>query len=293
LTDGGVNVRTIPANDHLFIDTVDRVQRLFVEGNQSNIGSITKWSDFIPLYSETAEFNRTFFPDLWDDYIPIYNTVWRQSLLQPLLSENIHQDESVIHFGRDGYDSRMINLWVCLTRTLPDYLRNGELGIFIVDPDRPENDHVYDSIRAERTHFILKRDRQLVDNSHVGGAVLPWKTSGVQRRTFPFEAGTAVMFDSHLLHGTSIVPEEQRLSLGHNPQGDRTALTSVWVHKDDFNFQILDLDADSYEDLYLGIHDAALRRDLKKIFHVECTRQKQSLSAIAELAKHHIDLNGC
>ena len=279
-----VAVRQLNISTDVFQRTVEKLNADIVQKSGGRVNSLTGYDQFLQIYGTTSELYRSEFPDLWHQYVPLYNTVWRQDLRVATKEDNIHQDEGVYEFGIGGYKSRMINLWICLEKDLPATLGPEELGIFVVEPGVPENDAVYSKLVAANTHFASKRAGQLVDNTHVGGPVVQFDAKKVMRRSFPFLAGTAIAFSSHLLHGT----HRAKQTPGTDEKGFRTALASVWVHRSDFARELLELPAHSYGDVYFKGHDSVMRDALRKHFSAQCTAHERGLSEISALARHHL-----
>jgi hypothetical protein len=277
-------VRQLDPSTAVFQRSVEKLNAGFVLKSARRTSSLTGYDEFLELYEATSDLYRSEFPEIWYQYVPLYNTIWRQDLQVPLKEDNIHQDESVYDFGVGGYKSRMINLWICLQKDLPATLEPEDFGIFVVEAGIPQNDAVYSKLMAANTHFTLKRAGQLVDNTHVGGPVVRVDTKNLARRSFPFLAGTAIAFSSHLLHGTQHASKTPRA----DEKGFRTALASVWVHRSDFARELFESPVDSYANVYFRGHDDAMREMLRKHFSNQCKAHERALFAGAALARHHL-----
>jgi hypothetical protein len=278
-----VTVRNIDIGAPIFQKTVSNLSNRYVVGSQHTNG-ITKHEDFIELFEASSELYKTEFSDLWDNYVPLYNSIWRQDTRPAPVAENIHQDENVYHFGSGGYGSQMVNLWICLQKTLPAELGADELGIYVVKTGTPENDKLYSKLIAADSHFASLRPGQLTDNTFLAGPSVRFDPSKLQRTPFPYSAGTSICFNSHLLHGTQEMKAQPKAS------GFRTALTSVWVHRAHFHFPMLNLEEDSYETVFLKDQAGVLACDIREYFPEHYLKSVRSIKYIASLARHHLQL---
>ena len=283
----GILVKNLDPTTDVFQNTVRQLVERYVRTSAQSVDAVTGYDEFIEMYEMTSHLYRTEFPELWRHYIPLYNSVWRQDLDIRLVKDNLHQDETIYHFAHGGYQSRIVNVWICLQKQFPAAFQPEELGIFIVQTGVPQNDDIYSKLAAENTHFNLIRPGQLVDNSRVGGPVVHLDTRKLARTQFPYFAGTAIAFNSHLLHGTQGV----RTEFGKHEQGFRTTLASVWVHECDFAKEILEMSVDGFGDLYLKGHDQKTRDQMSTYFSDQCRQHERAISAIVALAGHHLKVS--
>jgi hypothetical protein len=285
LINNNIVVQNLDPSEERFARVVDLVEKRYIRKSPNGTHAITSHYDFIHLYNLTKDLYQDFLPEVWCNYVPLYNTVWRQELLSHPQDDNIHQDESVYHFGSRGYQSRMINLWICLQKDFPLILSPQELGICVVESGLPENDAVYSKLIAAGAHFNMKRRGQLVDNTYLGRPTISFNPATLSRRSFPFSSGTAIRFSSHLLHATNW-PKVDRVG---KLNGFRTALTSVWVHRDDLQMDLLSMPEGKYQDVYMAHHDRKAREDLMKYFAEQCQALDRALKQICALARHHLN----
>jgi len=283
-----ISITHVDTSTEYFLNMVRALSRDFEIHSSAQTDSLTGHSAFIRLHDITSTFYRSEFPHIWSDYLPLYHSIWRQELGRPPLVDNIHQDRTVFHFGREGYIARMVNLWVAIEKDVPESVSDEELGIFIVESSKPVNSGLYARLIENESHFMLKRDGQFIDNTYIGGPIVKFDASVLMRRNFAYSKGTAIAFNSHLLHGSKRFDSSK---LNSDLKGSRLALTSVWVHKDDFNKDILRMTAEDYDELYLSKLDNEMRIALKAAFPRECADEADAIGYISSLVKHHMVTN--
>lgn len=283
MTNKEIDIFEVDRQSLLFSDLYKKIMDLYIQGFNRNVNAITGYRHFVNLYNVTAEFYRHNFPGLWNEYVPLFHSVWRQDALILPSGSNLHQDEAVYSFGKGGYSARMLNVWICMDKDLPKTLAADELGIYVIEQAPPENAALYARLVKADSHFYMNRAGQLTDNTRVGGEVISCDMRKLVCRAFSYDAGTAILFNSHLLHGT-------RCSLsGFGPEitGSRVALTSVWVHKEDLDWEIVDCPPKEYENIYLRGHDLAMRLQIKQYFPAQCAALHAAISHISDLVKFH------
>lgn len=271
--------------DHsVFQNTLNWLRLKFLDRREERISDITDHDDFMRLHAGTSTFYQELLPEIWNNYVPLYHSVWRQVLGKSIAQDNIHQDRTVYHFGRGGHKSRMFNLWIALEREMPSTARSDDLGLFVVEDAGQSNTNLYENIRAAGGHYIILRHNQLTENTRIAGTVIEFDAQSLERTTFAYQPGTVVMFNSHLLHGSNIrsIGSEQGAAGGF-----RTALTSVWLHKDDLRDDLLGAGDQIYEDLFLAGHDASMRAMIKEAFPDECRAEAEAFRKIGQLAASH------
>jgi hypothetical protein len=249
-------------------------------------GQVTPQSAFPALYAATKDFYREVLPDVFFSYVPLYHSVWKHTLQSASGPDNLHQDAGVQYFARNGYDARMLNVWICLHKMVPASTPDDELGLYVVESSFSENNPLYMKLLNHNIHVSAKSQTALIDNMQVAGVQVRYQREELRLTTFPYRTGTMIIFSSHLLHGSKGCSAE--LSAAPANHGySRVALSSVWLHKDDLDPSILAMPEEKYDTLYLSQHDRSLWPDLKQHFHDYCRDENLRLANIRSLIGLH------
>jgi hypothetical protein len=198
----------------------------------------------------------------------------------------------VQYFSKQGYGSRMINIWICLYKSLQPTLAPDELGLFLIENRFLENARLYQELIKQNIHVSGKSATTLVDNMHVGGAQVQCNLAGLRATTFPYEIGTMITFSSHLLHGSKGCDDAVKRSASRFGDCYRIALSSVWLHEQDLDLGMLEMPDTQYDSLYLWRHEKAMWPELKKYFSRYCEDEKQRITDIKGLIKLHREMRG-
>ncbi len=250
-------------------------------------GQVTSQALFPQLYAATKAFYRDTLPQVFSRYVPLYHSVWKHTLQSAAGPDNLHQDAGVQYFAKNGYDARMINVWICLHRAPSDSLSDDEFGLYVVESRYPQNRALYDQLLARNIHVSAKAQSTLVDNMQVGGMQIRFQREELRLTTFPYRVGTMISFSSHLLHGSKGCNPALAAAAVPNQDSYRVALSSVWLHRDDLNSEVLEMPEEQYESLYLWQHEKAMWPDLKKYFKDYCRDENLRLTNIKSLIGLH------
>jgi hypothetical protein len=98
-----------------------------------------------------------------------------------------------------------------------------------------------------------------------------------------------ITFSSHLLHGSKSCSPTQATEAGSAPHPwHRIALSSVWLHAEDFDSTLLELPENEFDRLFLWRHDRETWPDLKKYFTRYCEDECHRIADIRRLVKLHL-----
>jgi hypothetical protein len=250
-------------------------------------GQVTPQSAFPALYAATKDFYREVLPEVFCSYVPLYHSVWKHTLHSASGPDNLHQDAGVQYFARNGYNARMLNVWICLHKLVPASMPDDELGLYVVESAFCENSHLYEKLLAHNIHVSAKSQTTLIDNMQVAGMQVRYQRDELRLTTFPYRTGTMIIFSSHLLHGSKGCNAALSAAASHDNNYARVALSSVWLHKDDLNPAVLALPQDRYDTLYLSQHESSLWPDLKQHFQDYCRDENLRLANIRSLIGLH------
>ena len=286
--DSCISTRMLDVKSDCYRSTVRRLEEAFGYCSSSGKADITPQTDFIKLHRITQHFYATNFPDIFANYVPLYHSLWKLRLRDVRKLENTHQDGGIYYFSAKGYSSRMITLWTNIYRDYVAGLSDSDLGLFVVDNRHPGNRELYDRLEAADTHFFVKRNDQLADNTYIGGKPIRWDLSKLVKTYFDYRPGTNVSFNSHLLHGSKPLPDD----LSHRSENElnrfRVSLTSVWLHKDDVAWSVVRCSECDYEGVYLSRIDKGIWPNVKRAFAHACTKEADRLANISALVKEHV-----
>ncbi|MCG7534091.1 hypothetical protein [Pseudoalteromonas sp. OOF1S-7] len=242
---------------------------------------------FVPLYDLTTQFYQTHFQCIYQHYVPLYFSLWKLRVRDTIGLDNTHQDGGIHYFANNGYQSRMITLWTALYKDSMPSLSASDLGLFVVDSENPKHFQIYEQMARTNTHFYRSRAGVLRDIRQLGNLTVGYDENALERQVYDYMKGTTIQFNSHLLHGTNSIVEQMPLSLSEYDRF-RVALTSVWIHQDDFNHAILDMHQEDYAQLYLAGIAQKERAEIRRQQVPLCQKEIGRLEAISQLARHHL-----
>jgi hypothetical protein len=286
--DSNIRVRDLNTAASTFSGLLSELEKVFRVGEAAGTGELTGFQHFISLHQVTREFYAATVPDI-SQFVPLYHSIWRQTIGSVAQIANLHQDGGVHHFSRRGYESRMINIWTCLSKSELMDVAADEMGLFVIDNANEENKSVYEELIRHNIHVSGRTPTRLVDNMHVAGAAIDYNFKALKLTSFPYKAGTMISFSSHLLHGSKAADNRASQRAKDGLECSRAALTSVWIHRDDFDVTMLDMSHAQYESLYMWRHEHSMWADLRTYFKSYCDAESLRIAAIARLAKFHLD----
>jgi hypothetical protein len=255
--------------------------------NCSRTGQVTSQADFPALYTATAAFYREFMPQVFHSCVPLYHSVWKHTFHSAAGTDNLHQDAGVQYFAANGYDARMLNIWICLHKVAPSSVGDDELGLYVIESHFPENKPLYEQLVLRNVHVSAKSPTTLVDNMQVAGQQVPFRRDTLRVTTFPYRTGTMITFSSHLLHGSKGSAPGICEAASSSGNYYRVALSSVWLQKDDLNPAVLQMPMQEYDSLYLWQHDRNDWPDLKRYFAEYCRNEERRVRDIGTLVQLH------
>lgn len=250
-------------------------------------GQVTSQADFPALYAATSTFYREALPQIFFSCVPLYHSVWKHTFHSAAGPDNLHQDAGVQYFAANGYDARMLNIWICLHKTAPVSVGEDELGLYVIESHFSENQPLYEQLVLQNVHVNAKSPTTLVDNMQVAGRQIRFYRDTLRVTSFPYRPGTMITFSSHLLHGSKRSAPEVSAAAFSTGNYYRVALSSVWLQKDDLNPAVLTMPMEEYEQLYLWQHDKTYWPDLKQHFAEYCRNENRRLSDIKSLIQLH------
>ncbi|MCG7560168.1 hypothetical protein [Pseudoalteromonas sp. McH1-42] len=242
---------------------------------------------FVQLYDLTKGFYQTHFEHIYQHYVPLYFSLWKLRVKDTIGLENMHQDGGIHYFASNGYQSRMITLWTALHKDPMPSLSASDLGLFVVDSENPSHFTLYERLAQTNTHYYRSAPGLLRDIRQIGNSSVCYDEHTLERQVYDYVNGTTIQFNSHLLHGTNSIAEQAHLS---RKEYDcfRAALTSVWIHRDDFNHAILNMHLEDYAQLYLaGIEPQYWAKIKCQQAHL-CNKEIGRIETITQLARHHL-----
>ncbi|BDD06363.1 hypothetical protein [Aureibacter tunicatorum] len=257
----------------------------FMDSAKSN--DITSQQDFIRLHDLTEEFYRNVHSDIFDDFVPIYHSIWKLRVRDSIGIRNMHQDGGIHYFGKKGYQSRMVTLWTNMHKDKFEALGDKELGIYVVENSGKQNNLLYETLSQSDSHFFQKGDDKLYDIRQISNQGVSFPLKNLDRREFSYSKGTTIRFNSHLLHGT--IPSE--ITDSDTLDNFRVSLTSVWVHREDLNADILEMNKRELVDIFCqGYNDEQRSRILSHLNHV-CEKELYRIENISRLISHFLNKN--
>lgn len=282
--DNCISVEEFDVKEPVFNEMVSALDDEFEFMRSDGRSDITRGKDFLRLYDLTKDFYREMYSEVYKNYVPLYMSLWKQRLKDVVNCDNIHQDSGVHFFSKNGYQSRMINIWTNIYKDQIAGVSASDIGIFVVGNNEPENENIYKIMEKENAHFMIKKKGEIMDIMHVAGPVIKCDTERLTRRHFDFKEGTSICFNSHLLHGSKNYKEDNKVSAGELEKF-RVSLTGVWIHRDDLDHSVVNMPDCEHEKLYLKIHERDMWNDLKECFPDACNEESTRLSDIKNLVK--------
>ena len=244
---------------------------------------------FVTLYQITRKFFEKHFPELVADYVPIYISMWKLSLRELLGVRNMHQDGGINYFAKNGYAARMKTLWTNLYKDSVETFDESEMGIYTVDSERADHQGLYETMAQYNTHFYQFDDRKLCDMRQLGEIAIEYDLNSLKRDYYPFKEGTTIQFNSRLLHGSKSVDQDKEMFSEEDLSRFRVALTSVWLHRDDLDEDVVTMDAEEDEELFLSACDKSEWPRIKQEHKAICDRERLRLRLIRDLVSAHRD----
>jgi|GEM_PF-6534313 len=253
----------------------------YLEADGSN--DITGEQDFILLHQISKGFYKKCFTDIYENYVPLYHSLWKLRLKNVSNIANIHQDGGVHYFSKNGYDSRMLTIWTNIYRDEIENLSPQDMGIFVVDNQHDKNTPIYGEMSRENSHFVEKRKGQLSDCMHVCGPVLSCDTQSLHKTYLAYGPGASILFNSHLLHGSSRCEKDMSQFSASDLEKFRVSLTSVWIHKEDLDSELMALSEAEHENVYLSRVKPEDREEVKQFFSEACALENYRINRIKRL----------
>ena len=246
---------------------------------------------FTALYEIAINFYKTHFPMLHQGFIPIYFSLWKLRVKDVIGVRNMHQDGGIQYFGKNGYQSRMVNVWTNLYKDHVPGLSENDLGIYVIDNKDPCHQELYKTLAQHNTHFYQKDFGRLYDIRQMGEISVPYDLDSLKKWYFDYSEGTTIQFNSHLLHGTKALEIDEFNLQASDLNKFRVSLASVWVHQDDFNQEVLQIPEKNYEQIYLSGFDKNDWDRVKNSYSLFCKKEVMRLKYITELARLHLSYN--
>jgi len=287
--DNLISKREVDIDSECYRSTVRELEEAFDYRSSSGNADITGRADFIRLHRITKGFYAHYFGSIYSNYVPLYHSIWKMRLKDVTAGDNIHQDGGVYYFAVNGYRSRMITLWTNIYRDHIAGLSDSDMGLFVVDNQHPANRPLYDQLEAADTHFFVKRQNQLADNTYIGGKPVHWDISKLARTYFDYRPGTSITFNSHLMHGSKTFSGDVGRFSDVDLNKFRVSLTSVWLCKDDVAWSIVSGSERDYDNVYMSRVDRDLWVEMKQTFAAACRKEAERLASISALIKDHIN----
>ena len=203
----------------------------------------------------------------------------------------MHQDGGIHYFAKNGYQSRMITLWTNLYKDSILGLSDNDLGIYVIDNKDPNHQKLYEMLVRKNTHFYQKGSKKLYDIRQIGNVTISYDLDSLRKRYFDYSKGTTIQFNSHLLHGTKSLEADKLCLQPCDFSKYRASLTSVWIHRDDLNHKVLQMNEDDYEELYLSGISKKDRYRIKDQYAPFFQKEIMRLQCITELIRVHFSYN--
>ncbi|CAN0502332.1 unnamed protein product, partial [Ectocarpus sp. 12 AP-2014] len=275
------------ADSKIFLEMVKKLDHVF------NFQATEQSADFTgpaftTLYPIALNFYKTHFPVFYRDFIPLYLALWKIRVKDVIGLNNMHQDGGIHYFAKNGYQSRMITLWTNLYKDNIAGLSNNDLGIYVIDNKDPSHQSLYEEMAQKNTHFYQKDNNKLYDIRQIGNITVSYNLNSLKKKYFDYTKGTTIQFNSHLLHGTKFL-EAKNLNLQPSDfNKHRTSLTSVWIHKNDLNQEILQMQEKDYEQLYLSGITTKDQYQTKDLYTQFFQKEIMRVQCITELIRLHL-----
>lgn len=257
----------------------------YLEVDRQN--DITSYDEFVPLQEITREFYRNHFEAIYHNYVPLYHSLWKLRLRDVTTIDNLHQDGGVHYFSKNGYQSRMLTIWTNLHKDEITGLNESDMGIYVLDSKDPAHESLYKELSDHDSHFINKRDGQLMDCMYPSGPIVNFDSTAINRTSLAFRPGQSILFNSHLLHGSKQLNKPLDSFSETDKDKFRVSLTSVWLHKEDLNQAVMAMTENDHEDLFLSRLSDEDRELVREYFAEACVDQNRRLVKIKELIRNH------
>jgi hypothetical protein len=281
--DNRIDFKTLDVRDDAFAQMTTRLGALVPVDAAARSGQITSQDVFPLLHEATKDFYCKIAPDIYYNFVPLFHSVWKHTVSAASGRGNMHQDGGVHYFAKNGYASRMINTWICLEKSLPPALPPDELGLYVVETRFAQNEPLYRELLRHNIHVASRPPAGFVDNMQVAGARVEFPISALRLTTFPYDVGTMITFSSHLLHGSKSCDERVRRVATPAENCYRVALSSVWLHSEDLDHDVLELPGSEIDSLFLWRHDRAMWPQLQKHFEYDCDDERKRIVDIKRL----------
>jgi hypothetical protein len=245
---------------------------------------------FVILYQMTINFYKTHFSMLYKNFIPLYFSLWKIRVKDVFNVHNMHQDGGIYYFGKNGYKSRMVNVWTNLYKDYVSYLPDSDLGIYIIDNKEPQHQQLYENMAQTKTHFYQKGSENLHDIRQIGDISISYDLNSLKKQYFDYSEGTTIQFNSHLLHGTKSLEKNNFQFPSCDLNKHRISLVSVWVHQRDFNQKLLQIPEEDYEKIYLAGFIKDDWEQIKNSYSLFLQKEIFRIKCIVELARVHLGI---
>lgn len=242
---------------------------------------------FVTLYQITREYFEKHFSELVSDYVPIYISMWKLSLKELLGVKNMHQDGGINYFAKNGYAARMKTLWTNLYKDSVETFDESDMGIYTVDCEKAEHQGLYERMAQYNTHFFQFNDHKLCDMRQLGDISIDYDLNTLKRDYYPFKEGTTIQFNSRLLHGSKAVEQDAGAFDKKDLNRFRVALTSVWLHKDDLDEDVVAMPEQEDDELFLSACERTEWPRIKQERKAICDRERLRLRLIRDLVSAH------
>jgi hypothetical protein len=272
---------------NVFMQTTKELEKVF-HFKRPGITQDFTADAFVDLYKISRKFYEYYYSELINDYIPIYISMWRLSLKELLGIKNMHQDGGISYFAKNGYSSRMKTLWTNLYKDTAHGLNESDMGIYIIDCEDPAHKQLYEKMAKYNTHFYQANDQKLCDMRQLGNIAINYDLNTLKRSYFTFKEGTSVQFNSRQLHGSKPIKKEINAFSEIDLNRFRVSLTSVWLHKEDIDHDVVDKPSSEDEELYLSACDSSEWPLIKEKYKSICDRESLRLKLIRNLVATHI-----
>ena len=277
-------------NSKVFLDMTHKLNQRFEFRDTEQSEDFTGPA-FADLYHITTNFYKTHFPILYQNFIPIYLALWKVRTKDTIGLNNMHQDGGIQYFAKDLYKSRMITSWTNLYKDHIPGLSDSDLGIYIIDNEDPHNQELYEKMAQKNTHFYQKGSQELLDIRQIGDTAISYDLNSLRKQYFDYSEGTTIQFNSHLLHGAKSIDPDKLCLQPYDFNKYRASLTGVWIHQDDFNHEVLQMQEDDYEQLYLSGVSKNERLHIKKSYSLYCQKEIMRIQDISELIRAYFSYN--
>jgi len=278
-----VECKNIDMDTDVYPGMIKKLKNKYFYHHSVDSDDITTLSDMVDLYHITKPFYEQEYKSVVENYVPLYQSLWKLRLKDVSTIDNMHQDGGVHYFSNNGYDSRMITIWTNIHKDKIPSLEDSDMGLFIVENNGPVNTRLYQQLASENTHFMKISDTELMDNMYVAGPKIDVHFNKLNRTYYNYKEGTSICFNSHLLHGSKTYLHSLENFSKEELNMNRVSLTSVWIHKDDLNMDVVSMNEDDYQNLYLKKVDSDMWDDIKEVFPKACKDEQNRITQIKKL----------